>query len=345
MGNLEDAGNCYRKALILNPDYPDAHYNLGVALQDEGKLEEAVLSYQKALELKPKYPEAHNNLGNSFRDLEMSEKAVNSYSKALELEPNYVEALYNLGYLFHKLGRLGEAVDILKKSIAVKPDSPNAKHVLDSLLGNKTDCAPTEYVEDLHNSFAKTFDNQLVNQLKYNVPTLLKEALQDLGWGNKKFRNVIDLGCGTGLSGAEFRDLAEILIGIDLSRNMISEAKKKNIYDELYVDQISHRLDTLNIKADLFISSDVFIYIGNLLPLFQSIREHSNKNCVFVFSTEHANEGEYILRNTCRYAHSKDYVLSVASRCGYRIQFFKEDNLRTEGGSWVTGGIYVLKYK
>ena len=124
---------------------------------------------------------------------------------------------------------------------------------------------------------------------------------------------------------------------------MVREAEKKNIYDELYVDDIIDRLESLQIKFELFISSDVFVYIGNLRPLFQCVRKHSKKNSLFVFSTEHTDCDKFILRNTARYAHSKDYVLSVATESGFELEFFTTSNLRYEKTKWIVGGIYILK--
>lgn len=53
---------CYRKALVLKPDYAEAHNNLGTALTDQGKLDEAIACYRQALVLKPDYAEAYSNL-------------------------------------------------------------------------------------------------------------------------------------------------------------------------------------------------------------------------------------------------------------------------------------------
>ena len=44
---------CYASALDLKPDYAEAHLNLGILLNDQGKLDEAVAHYQRALALKP----------------------------------------------------------------------------------------------------------------------------------------------------------------------------------------------------------------------------------------------------------------------------------------------------
>ena len=62
-GKLEEAIEAYNKALSIKPDYADAYYNLGIALQDQSKLEEAIEAYKKALSIKPDYADAYYNMG------------------------------------------------------------------------------------------------------------------------------------------------------------------------------------------------------------------------------------------------------------------------------------------
>ena len=269
--------------------------------------------------------------------------AVSHYRKAIDINPDFAEAHSNLGNALEKLGKLNDAVASYKKAISIKPDFHSVRHYLNSLLGNTTTSAPREYIEESFNHFAERFENHLINCLAYEVPSLVKKALLSLGIIEGKLKNVIDLGCGTGLAGVEFRDIAESLIGIDLSENMICKAEKKNIYDELYVDDIIDKLESLERKFDLFISTDVFIYIGQLLPLFQCIKKHSKRNTLFVFSTEHADCDDYILQKTGRFAHSKDYVLSIATKTEFKLEYFKKVNIRKEANNWIVGGIYVLR--
>ncbi len=183
----------------------------------------------------------------------------------------------------------------------------------------------------------------MVNELAYIAPSLIKKAFLELNLHEDKFEKVMDLGCGTGLAGVEFRDIAGTLIGIDLSENMVRMAKKKNIYDKLYVADLIDGLESLKTKFDLYISTDVFIYIGDLLPYFHCVKKHSNKDSLFIFSVEHTDSDGFELRKTCRYAHSKDYVLSVAAETGFELKYFKQSDLRKEGNIWIGGGIYVLK--
>ena len=124
---------------------------------------------------------------------------------------------------------------------------------------------------------------------------------------------------------------------------MIREAEKKNIYDELHVNDIMGGLNSLESQFDLFIAADVFTYVGELLELFDCINQHAAKNAVFVFSTEHENREQYVLRTTGRYAHSKDYVTSVATETGFKLEHFAQANFRKERESWIAGGIYVLR--
>lgn len=342
-GELEEAIASYRETITIKPDYAEAHSNLGNVLKIIGKPNEAEFSYRKALAIRPDYAEAHSNLGAVLRELGRLNDAEESYKKALSIKPDFAEAHSNLGHVLHTLGKFNEAADSLRKAVGIEPDLPGVQHRLNALLGITTDFAPRQYVEDIFNSYAKKFDNHLVNVLKYDAPIMLKKALLDLGLAQRKYKNVIDLGCGTGLSGLEFRDIAETLIGIDLSEEMVRKAEQKNIYDQLYVDDIVGRLEILKTQFSLFISSDVFAYIGDLLPLFSCIKRHSTQNSLLVFSTEHTDDGDFILRNTARYAHSKDYILSIAKQQGFRLEFFTTCNLRYERDGWIIGGLFVLK--
>ena len=54
----------------------------------------------------------------------------------------------------------------------------------------------------------------------------------------KRSLRILDLGCGTGLSGAAFKDLAAKLHGVDLSPAMIEKSRAREIYDRLSEDDV-----------------------------------------------------------------------------------------------------------
>jgi tetratricopeptide (TPR) repeat protein len=61
--NHSAAESEYRAAIRLKPDYAPSHYDLGIALMEQGKRDEAISEYRVAIRLKPDYAEAHCNLG------------------------------------------------------------------------------------------------------------------------------------------------------------------------------------------------------------------------------------------------------------------------------------------
>src|SRR5918996_705223 len=59
--NSAEEMRCYREALSIRPDYPEAHNNLGILLRKSGDLDGAAEHYRETLRLRPDYPEAHYN--------------------------------------------------------------------------------------------------------------------------------------------------------------------------------------------------------------------------------------------------------------------------------------------
>ena len=62
LGKFEESEACYKKAIIIKPDYAEAHRNLGITLVDMGRLEEAMSNYTKAIELNPHLPKSLQGL-------------------------------------------------------------------------------------------------------------------------------------------------------------------------------------------------------------------------------------------------------------------------------------------
>ena len=52
----------YELAIRAQPDYPRAHFNLGVALGKSGQPDAAMRELEEALRLKPDFAEAQTNL-------------------------------------------------------------------------------------------------------------------------------------------------------------------------------------------------------------------------------------------------------------------------------------------
>jgi len=119
---LEMAVKCFEKAVAIKPDFTDAHYNLGLTLQELNQLDAAVKSYQVTLALQSNYVKAHNNLGVIYKEFGQMGDAVKSFEQAIGFQPDYAEAHNNLGTTFQELGQLNEAVNCYKKALSIQPD-------------------------------------------------------------------------------------------------------------------------------------------------------------------------------------------------------------------------------
>ncbi|MDX1624483.1 MAG: tetratricopeptide repeat protein [Gemmatimonadota bacterium] len=126
----------YRKALELQPDYPEAHNNLAILLRGRGREEEAERHYREALRLRPEYAEAHYNFARLLEDLDRPDEAASHYRDALESRPDYVEALHAHANLLRTRGALAEAEDRYRRAIELRP-SPEIHNDLAVLLEDR----------------------------------------------------------------------------------------------------------------------------------------------------------------------------------------------------------------
>ena len=133
-GNSQAGVECIGRALLLRPDWAEAHFNLGNACTDLGKLDLAIACYQRAVQLKPDYAEMHNNLGLAWRDHGDLDQAVACYQRALQLKPGYAEAHNNLGNVFMRKGKPDEAAACYQRALELKPDYAEAHNNLGNVL-------------------------------------------------------------------------------------------------------------------------------------------------------------------------------------------------------------------
>jgi len=84
----EQAVECYRKAIELNPNNAIYFANRAAANSHMGKHQLAIDDCKQSLKLNPQYSKAYGRLGLAYFSLGMYKEAVEQYSKGVELEPN-----------------------------------------------------------------------------------------------------------------------------------------------------------------------------------------------------------------------------------------------------------------
>ena len=345
LGQLDAAISCFEKALFIKPNYVEAHYNLGSANHKLGQLDLAVRSYKKVVEIEPEFALLHKNRILSviyFFSKGLLPDAINALEVLIKESPNDALLFNMTGGCYASQGKTDLAIKFYEKALILKPDYAIPKHMLNSLLGRTSKGPPKEYVKNLFDDYAERFNESLLNQLQYKLPFLIKEIILKLDSNITKFEKVIDLGCGTGLSGKGLRDISNNLTGIDISENMVTKARELGIYDNLIVGDIIETLSSSKEKYDLFMALDVLVYIGEVESIFNAVKNCCSKNALFIFSIEIYKGNDYSLLKSSRYAHSDNYILNIVSD-KFKVLDSQDVKIRKEGDTWIDGKIYIVQ--
>lgn len=124
--NTGREADCYRQALRLRSDYPEAHNNLAALLRANGDFAGAAQHYRAALEQRPGYPEAHYNYALLLYVIGSPTGAADHYREALRLRLDYVEAHHAYAGLLHARGELREAESHYGEALRLRPNYPEA---------------------------------------------------------------------------------------------------------------------------------------------------------------------------------------------------------------------------
>ena len=144
--------------------------------------------------------------------------------------------------------------------------------------------------------------------------------------------------------GAEIKQFCQYLEGIDVSEQMLDEAKKKSIYNKLVKEDILAYLSNSSLSFDYFVSTDVFVYIGDLSDVFRLIKSRNKTGGKLAFSTENYDGDGFFLEQSGRYSHSKKYIEGLCEKYGYKFSHFETQALRKEKEQYISGGLYLLDF-
>lgn len=163
----------FNRAIDLNPDLPELHYQLARYYYTVDLFEKAIVANRKALALAPSYIAAYDSLGQSYAGLGNKKSARENFTKAVELvrttsasnewplvdyasfltndspgqaiallkealvmNPHNATATYELGRALRFVGRNSEAEVYLGKTVELDPSYTEAYYIL-SILARK----------------------------------------------------------------------------------------------------------------------------------------------------------------------------------------------------------------
>ncbi|HEY6254299.1 MAG TPA: methyltransferase [Xanthobacteraceae bacterium] len=270
--------------------------------------------------------------------------AADLLEQVIAAAPAFAAAWFTLGDIREAEGsREGAAAAFLAARDADPQDYHGARLRLARLgLGEATPALMEAHIRRLFDQHAPRFDESL-QHLDYRGPQLLAQALGAVtraAGRAMRFSAMLDLGCGTGLSGAALRATVDRLTGVDLSAAMIDQARRKSLYDRLEIGELIAFLaaEAANRRRyDLVLAADVLVYMHDLTIAAGAVRGVLAPAGLFAFTVEtHAGEG-VLLRESLRYAHGAGHVRAAMAGAGLNLVHMAEVATRAERRAPVPG--------
>ncbi len=336
LGRAGEALPLLQQALQAEPGNDEALLHQARALQNQGRWAEALASLETLVQRQPGLPGAWLDMAALATRLNRLPQALTALERALQLDDRVGAAWAQYGALLKDLGRPAEAARALQRALAAGADAP-AVHYLLAALGdaNAPTAAPADYVRQLFDGYAADFDHHLVQGLQYQAhERLVRQVLT----GGRRFAAALDLGCGTGLCGALLRPQTGRLEGVDLSPAMLEQARQRGCYDDLHLAELVQHLAHTTLQPDLVLAADVFIYVGDLAPVFAGVQRVLQPGGLLAFSVErHVGTEPWVLRESARYAHERGALRALAAAHGLQPAWEEAAPLRLDQRQPVQG--------
>lgn len=96
----------------------------------KGDRAKAIRHLRKAVEAQPEFFEAHYNLGVHYQALEQWENATRAYLRAIELRQNTARPNFNLGVIYHNQGKIDQAIERYRQALEYDPSFAEAHQAL-----------------------------------------------------------------------------------------------------------------------------------------------------------------------------------------------------------------------
>ena len=331
---VDKAYEAYSQAVEIDPSDEASAYSVAMILRDSGDFEGCKEMLQRCVAINPK---------NSVASFQLS--ALLGNSDVEQCPTDYVADLFDH---YAKIGYDTHMVENLRYKV---PD-----HMWDAFVSTAPSMLTSTPIKD------------------EKSPLVVVELGAGTGLVGTRFR--------LGLSQLSGEDAVEVeeFVGVDLSQEMIVRAYEltynyttgadstyidsetslpetviieENVYTNVVIqdcsDYLNDRLEQGAPKVDLVLAGDVLVYIGKLDTLFNSVSATTAESGRFIFSVEKMLEGSnsngFILQESARFSHSKEYIGETANSAGLSVISCIEVPLRFDGGNAVQGYVFVLQKK
>ena len=266
-----------------------------------------------------------------------------------KLDKKKLEKVYKRALALEKAGELDQSAEAWREVLMIDPaDHCGAAVRLAAMgRGEPPEKASAAYLETLFDQTAMVFDDLMVGHLGYSVPDLVRQLLEKSGM--QSIGRVLDLGCGTGLTGENLRPFAERITGVDISEKMVEMAWDRGVYDDLYVAELVQFLDEEQENSwDMITATDVLIYFGDLEPFVRAAHRVLSPGGTLLFSSETLPKADFgdrdwVVNQNQRFSHRGRYIRRILASAGFGIDSFELIIVRMDSDEPVPGHMVLAK--
>ena len=375
-GDREQAGQYWQKALEIQPNHVEILINLGMWYREDDHIRMAHDCWNRAYRLQPQNPRLKPLFLKSLLEMSAIDASpIPLLQKAIKIDPNYHQGYARLAECYLQKGKYKKAFETCKQAIFLAPEKPEYHHAMGNiyrntnqneealrayrksrdlgsthpatlqairvLSGETQTTSDLDVVRQLFDQYAEHFDVHLQKDLQYHVPVLIAAFLQEQMGTEGHFEQLLDLGCGTGLSVLPFVSCSTFRVGVDISSAMLTKAQQRNVYQKCVEQDIVSYLQQSTEKFDLIVCTDTLNYLGDLTDFVIGLTNVVKKGTICLFSTERSEEENFVVGTSERFAHSDSYI-ETCFMDGYEL-YKKPCTVREEEGVPVEGMLWIVK--
>lgn len=252
---------------------------------------------------------------------------------ALWITPDHVPSLYNLGCIYHHKKQNDLAMQCFTKVLRKIPTHENALFMVCSINPTllKEQVRPktmpygmaVEYFEGVAQGYE--YDQQMKG---YQLPVMTHQLLNPLVDDYGVRRDLIDLGCGTGLATIQFQEQFANVVGVDFSSGMLDQAYRKmdrrgvKLFNRLINQDMRVFLqEAKDASFDVAVCLQALKYVGDAGLVFGELSRVLRAGGLFACSVDPyvQPQGFGLMVKSGYFGHSVNYLLSLAEQAGLEV--------------------------
>lgn len=133
IGNVDSAYFFYRISLDINPMLARAHLRIARIYEKQKDYQQALQEYKEVVKTDPTFFTMNPTLGEAYRYVNIIEETIQDLQQALKSNPNDISALKALGRIYYHLGKYSQARQIFENVLKISATDEEAAWYMDKI--------------------------------------------------------------------------------------------------------------------------------------------------------------------------------------------------------------------